>query len=85
MGAGSGGGGGGGGGHRGHQEMIPALVNINHINHADLRTICDIMNTIESSKIMFSGVHQLLHITLTIPVTSATAERTFSAMHRLRS
>ena len=61
------------GGHRGHQEMVPALALIN-INHADLRTICDIMNTIESSKIMFSEVHQHLHITLTIPVTSATAE-----------
>ena len=82
--AGGGGGGGGHGGHRppqffglgghrGHQEMVPALALIN-INHADLRTICDIMNTIESSKIMFSEVHQHLHITLTIPVTSATAE-----------
>ena len=66
-------GGGGGGGHRGHQEMVPALALIN-INHADHRTICDIMNTIESSKIVFSEVHQHLHITLTIPVTSATAE-----------
>ena len=42
-------------------------------------TICDIMNSIESNKIMLSEIRQLLHITL---VTSATAERTFSAMHR---
>ena len=28
---------------------------------------------------------EVLHITLTIPVTSATAERTFSAMHRLKT
>ena len=38
------------------------------------------MNSIESSKIMLSEVTQLLQITITIPVTSATAERTFSAM-----
>ena len=37
-----------------------------------LLIICDIMN-IESSKIMLSEVRQLLHITLAIPVTSATA------------
>ena len=47
---------------------------INHINHADLKTICDIMNSIE--------VCQLLHITLTIPVN---AELTLSAMRRLKS
>ena len=34
---------------------------------------------------MFSEVHQLLHILLTIPVAAATAERTFSAMHRLKN
>ena len=38
--------------------------------------------SIESSKIMLSEVRQLLHITL---VTSATAERTFSAMHRFEN
>ena len=48
-------------------------------------TICDIMNSIESSKIMLSEVRQLLHITLTIPITSATAERTFSAMRRFEN
>jgi len=34
---------------------------------------------------MFSEVYQLLHILLTIPVTSATAERTISAMRRLNN
>ena len=53
------------------------VINKN-INH----TICDKMNSIENSKIILSEVRQLLHITLTIPVTSATAERTFSAMRR---
>ena len=43
------------------------------------------MNSIESSKNVLSEVRQLLHITLTIPVMSATAEQTFSAMRRLKS
>ena len=30
-------------------------------------------------------VHRLLHIYLTIPLTSATAERTFSALRQLKS
>ena len=34
---------------------------------------------------MLSEVRQLLHITLTIPVTSATAERTFSVMRRFEN
>ena len=70
---------GGGGGGGGHHEMVPALAG-HYNNHA----ICDNMN-IERSKIMLSEVRQLLHITLTIPVTSATAERIFSAMLSLKS
>ena len=50
-----------------------------------LRTVCDLMNMIGSSKIMFSEVYELLHILHTIPVTSATAEWTFSAMRRLKN
>ena len=34
---------------------------------------------------MFSDVLKLLKIVLTIPVTSATAERTFSSMRRLKN
>lgn len=34
---------------------------------------------------MLSEVLQLLHIALTIPVTSATAEKTFSSLHRLKN
>ena len=40
-----------------------------------LINICDNMNSIESIKV------QLIHISLTSPVTSATAEQTFSARH----
>ena len=72
MGAGSGGGGGGGGGGQGGAQGAPrngtntcrSLITLT-------MTICDIMN-IESSKIMLSDLLHLI-ITLTIPVTSATA------------
>ena len=73
MGAGRGGGG-GGGGARGAQgaprngtSTCRSLINI--INH-----MVDYLCHYESSKIMLSEVRQLLHITLPIPATSATAE-----------
>ena len=49
------------------------------------RTLCDLMNSIESSKTMLSEVFQLLRIILTMLITSVTAERTFSTMSRLKN
>ena len=46
----------------------------------NLRTLCDIMADVSSSKSLLCEVYNLLHIALTIPVTSATAERCFSAL-----
>jgi len=34
---------------------------------------------------MFSEVFKLLHLTLTIPVTTATAERSFSTLHHSKT
>ncbi len=73
--------------------MLPDLLKtLNQENPAQtiksvtsLRTLCDVMNAIGSSKIMFSEVRQLLHILLIIPVMSATAEHTFSVMCRLET
>jgi len=45
-----------------------------------LTTLSDVMNAVEASKTLFSKVRTLLQIVHTIPVTSATAERTFSAL-----
>ena len=50
-----------------------------------INTLCDVMNTCKFSKGMFSEVHRLLRVYLTIPVSSATAERTFSALHCLKN
>ena len=43
------------------------------------------MNDMTSSKCMFSEVCMLLRILLTIPVTTSTAERTFSTLRRLKT
>ena len=47
-----------------------------------LRTIVDLLHSKQCCRRMFSDVLKLLKIVLTIPVTSATAERTFSSMRR---
>ena len=48
-------------------------------------TVCDMMNDTSIGKVMFSEVHQLIRLYLTVPMTSATAERTFSALRRLKN
>ena len=51
----------------------------------NLNTLCQVMNDVNSSKVMFKEVFTLLKIFLTIPVTTANAERTFSALRRLKT
>ena len=48
-----------------------------------IRTICNAMNTQGVFKTMLSEVHKLLSIYLTIPMTTATCERTFSAIRHV--
>lgn len=50
-----------------------------------MNTICELMNTTSIGKAMFSEVHVLLLLYLTIPMASATAERTFSTLRRLKN
>ena len=45
-----------------------------------IQTICNVMNKKDILKQMLSTMHQLLRLYLKIPVTSSTAERTFSAL-----
>ena len=74
-------------------KMLPDLVRAFNENNpataikevTTLRTLCDIMNGMPSSKVMFSEVFTLLRLVLTIPVTTATAERTFSTLRRLKN
>lgn len=46
-------------------------------------TICDVMNSNQIYKDILPSVHLLLRLYKTLPITSATSERTFSALRRL--
>ena len=48
-----------------------------------VRTICDAMNAQTMYKSMLSEVHKQLRLYLTVPITTATSERTFSALRHV--
>ena len=48
-----------------------------------IETVCDAINSNHIYKEMLSSVHLLLRLYMTIPITSATSERSFSALRRL--
>ena len=74
-------------------QMLPDMIKTYNESHPEtkvlkvtlIRTICDVMNAIPACKTMLNEVSKLLNIFLTIPVTTATAERTFSTLRRLKS
>ena len=73
-------------------SMLPDVVTTANEEHhmgikrvTTVRTVCELFNTCRFPKTMLAEVDHLLHIYLTIPLTSATAERTFSTLRRLMS
>ena len=50
-----------------------------------INTICDIFNSCTFAKTMLCEVHKIMKIYLTVPVTSATAERSFSTLRRVKN
>ena len=74
-------------------QMLPELIRTFNENNpaiavknvTNLRTLCEVMSDVSSSKNLLCEVFNLLRIALTIPVTSATAERAFSALRRLKN
>ena len=52
---------------------------------ANIRTLCDIMNSNPAVKSMCPELHALLKLYVTIPVTTSIAERTFSTMRRIKT
>ena len=60
------------------QRSVPGIEKVTSVH-----TICDAMNSNDIFKEMLPTVHQLLRLYLTLPITSATSERTFSALRRL--
>ena len=74
-----------------HLQMLPDAIKCTPLDGIYIRevtrvqTICDIFNQQSSIKALLSEVHKLVLIYLTIPVTTATAERSFSALKRIKT
>ena len=51
----------------------------------NIRTIAEAMNTSDIYKTMLSEVNKLLKLYFTFPVTTATAERSFSSLRRIKT
>ena len=74
-------------------SMLPELLKVSNKDSSlairevtTINTICELMNTTSIGKAMFSDIHALLLLYLTIPiVTSATAEHIFSTLRRLKN
>ena len=60
------------------KKSNPTLQNVTSIH-----TICEALNRNNVYKDMLPSIHCLLRLYMTIPITSATSERTFSALRRL--
>ena len=50
-----------------------------------ISTICEILNSYDIGKQMFKEFDKLIKLYFTVPVTTASAERTFSAFNRLKT
>ena len=75
-----------------HLSMLPDIVKgYNSVSASPLQqvtkvqTVCSMMNEVPGAKSLCSELHRTLQILLTIPVTTATSERTFSVMRRLKT
>jgi len=76
----------------GELKELHTLVRMYNVSSSSMVTectsissICDIMNAFPAAKQTMPQLNRLLKWYLTIPICSATAERTFSAMRRLKT
>uniref|UniRef100_H3A3S8 HAT C-terminal dimerisation domain-containing protein n=1 Tax=Latimeria chalumnae TaxID=7897 RepID=H3A3S8_LATCH len=67
---------------RAANKNVPTL-NITKVTK--LSTLIDVFNAVPFSDVLFSEVHSLLCLFLTLPVSTAIAERSFSALRRLKT
>ncbi|CAB4006156.1 zinc finger MYM-type 1-like [Paramuricea clavata] len=73
-----------------HLKMLPDLVKCSNSavpikEVTKLETLCSLIAENPNNRKLFSEVDKLLRLFLTVPATSATAERTFSMLRRLKS
>ena len=66
-----------------HDAVISSSLGIKRVT--TIRTVADILNESNMVKGMLSEVDKLVKIYLSVPVTSATAERSFSLLHRVKT
>ena len=67
--------------------LLPAAIKltVNVKKVTSIRTICEAFNNSPSYKKLLDQVDALLHLYLTIPVTTATNERVFSTLRRVKT
>ena len=75
-----------------HLSMLPDLVKsyqklqkLSVLNITKVSTIADMFAAIPTAKDLLSEVDKLLRLYLTIPITTCTAERSFSALRRVKT
>ncbi|CAF4869564.1 unnamed protein product, partial [Rotaria socialis] len=69
-------------------DFYQSVIKTNQMNIKQIlkiSTICEIFNSCEVGKEMFKEYQKLIKLYLTIPVTTATAERTISTLNRLKT
>lgn len=64
-------------------KKTPELGNLDSV--VSLTTIADVMCTVPLAKIMFAEIDKLLRLYMTIPVTTASGERSFSTLRRIKT
>ena len=73
-----------------HLKMLPDAIKAVPLDGITIRevtrvqTLCDVFNKQASFKMMLSEVHKLVLLYLTVPVITATAERSFSGLKRIK-
>ena len=61
-------------------QSHPAVKHVTRIH-----TVCNVFNNMKSAKLSCPAIHVLLKLYKTIPMSSSTAERSFSALRRLKN
>ncbi len=65
--------------------MLPDAINTTVKTVTNVRTISDVLNQSSIIRGMLNEVDKLVKVYLTFPVTSATAERSFSSLRRIKT
>ena len=73
-------------------QILPDLVKtfkqsegLNKLKVTSIITVADILNHVPLAKNMFSEVGNLVHLYFTIPITTCTAERSFSSLQGIKT